>query len=489
MRTIVWFRDKDLRLSDHEPLWDALRAGEVIPLFILDPAAFFQGRTAEGPHRTQFLLDSLRELEVSISQRGSRLIVVSGEWAEVLPRVVAAWRADRVVAHRLVDPCVREQDRHLTESLGGIFRLYEGETLLAPGTLRTSAGRPYSVFTQFARAFHATAAVGRSLPPPDVMPRLPADISFQETAIPSRDEPGLGRNNSVLPGGVKAASERLSRFLRERVWQYPADRDRMDLPSTSRLSADIRFGTLSVRGIWNAVQEMAGGTEGAAAFTNELIWREFAYSTLWDRPTLLESPFRPEFIGFPWDHDEVLLQTWASGTTGYPVVDAAARQLLVEGFVHNRARMLAASFLTKHLLVDYRLGEAHYLKHLVDGDRANNNAGWQWSAGCGCDGQPYFRIFNPVIQGERFDPFGDYVRRWVPELAAMPAEYVHRPWEAPGPVLRSACVRLGETYPLPVVDHRFARERFLAVAGQHLRQQRSATANVEPHSLPTRRYV
>jgi deoxyribodipyrimidine photo-lyase len=196
---------------------------------------------------------------------------------------------------------------------------------------------------------------------------------------------------------------------------------------------------------------------------------------LWDRPELLDEPFRPDFTGFPWQYDEEEWQAWVVGKTGYPVVDAAARQLLGEGFVHNRARMVSASFLCKHLLIDYRRGEAHYMQHLTDGDWAQNNAGWQWSAGCGCDAQPYFRIFNPVTQGEKFDPQGDYVRRWVPELDRMPARYIHRPWQAPDAVLRAAAVRLDETYPRPIVDHRLARERFLAVAAQHLKHRKSTT--------------
>jgi len=486
MRTIVWFRDNDLRLSDHEPLWDAAHNGEVIPLWILDPEMTPSNGGADMSPRRQFYIDSLRGLEASIAQRGSRLIVVPGKWVEVLPRVVAAWRADRVVAHRSVDPRIHEQDEHLTNVLGSAFGLYSGETLLAPGSLRTSSGRPYSVFTQFARAFRAASDIGAPLPPPEVLPALPSDVSFPGTETSFLELAGNGRK-SAFPGGEKAAQERLSHFVRHGLLTYSDDRNRMDLPGTSRLSADLRFGTLSVRQAWSAVHKAVPRSDGTAAFANELMWREFAYSTLWDCPAVLQSPFRPEFAGFPWRSDDVLWQAWVSGSTGYPVVDAAARQLLQEGFVPNRARMIAASCLTKDLLIDYRRGEAHYLEHLLDGDRANNNAGWQWSAGCGCDGQPYFRVFNPVIQGERFDPRGNYVRRWVPELAAMPAKYVHRPWEAPAAVLGTAGVRLGETYPLPIVDHRFARERFLAAARQHMRQQRSATSDVEPDSLLTRR--
>jgi deoxyribodipyrimidine photo-lyase len=231
------------------------------------------------------------------------------------------------------------------------------------------------------------------------------------------------------------------------------------------LSCDLKFGTLSVRDVWTRLGGREG--EGRASFANELIWREFAYSTLWDRPELSSEPFRARFEGFPWRSDDAAWRAWVEGSTGYPVIDAAARQLLAEGFVPNRARMITASFLSKHLLIDYRLGEAHYMRLLTDGDEANNNAGWQWSAGSGCDAQPYFRIFNPVTQGERFDPEGAYVRRWLPELERVPARYVHQPWSAPSAVLEQAGVRLGVDYPQPIVSHAEARQRFLDTARRH----------------------
>lgn len=472
MRTIVWFRGKDLRVSDHAPLRDAARGGEVIPLFVLDPYFFTPARARELPHRMQFLLDSLGELAAELGARGSRLVVVSGKSVEVVPRLFRKWKADRIVGHRWVEPFARERDRRLSEALGTRFELYEGETLLPPGTLRTGAGRPYSVFSQFARAFHRTMVIGQPLPSLRRLPALPGDVVVGTTRLPTCEALGIERNPAVLAGGERAARARLRRYLKQAAVHYPKLRDRMDLPGTSRLSADLKFGTISVRQVWTAVAGARLGTPAAQSFLNELVWREFNHSTLWDRPELLEKPFRPTFVGFPYQDDEVLWQAWITGKTGYPVVDASARQLLGEGFVHNRARMVSASFLTKHLLIDYRRGEAHYMKYLSDGDWAQNNAGWQWSAGCGCDAQPYFRVFNPVTQGEKFDPLGDYVRRWVPELAGMPEGYIHRPWEAPEGVLHAAGVRLGDNYPRPVVDHRFARERFLAIAAQHLHAAR-----------------
>ena len=325
------------------------------------------------------------------------------------------------------------------------------------------------MFTAFARAWRAAVAPGRPRPAPRALPPLPAGLGAGTRELPTLAELGITRNPALQPGGERAARERLRRFLRAGLRDYATGRDRLDRAGTSRLSADLVMGTLSPREVWAAVDRAARPGDGSDAFRNELVWREFAHSTLWDRPDLLERPFRPGFAGFPWRRDEAAWRAWVEGKTGYPVVDAAARQLLGEGFVHNRARMIAASFLTKHLLLDFRRGEAHYLAHLTDGDPANNDAGWQWSAGCGADAQPYYRVFNPVLQGERFDPEGDYVRRWLPELGQLPRAYIHRPWEAPPAVLKVARLRLGADYPHPIVPHRFVRERFLEVVQRHLR--------------------
>ena len=473
IRSLVWFRGKELRVSDHAPLATAARDGEVIPVFVLDPYFFAPERARRLPHRMQFLLESLTSLEQNLAHLGSRLVVVAGKSLDVIPRLAEAWRVDRVLSQRWTEPFGRERDRRIAAALPVPFERLAGETLLPPATLRTGGGTPYSVFTPFARAFAGHAGdVAAPLAAPRALPPLPSDVSCPDAvAIPGLSDLGIRGNPQLVKGGEAAAKGRLRAFLRGPFSTYQDGRDRIDAGGTSRLSADLKFGTISVRAIWNAVrgsQAAERAPNSWRVFENQIVWREFAHATLWDRPELLETPFRRAFTGFPWRDDEDDWHAWVAGTTGYPVVDAAARQLLGEGFVHNRARMIAASFLAKQLMIDFRRGEAHYLEYLVDGDWANNDMGWQWSAGCGCDAQPYFRIFNPTLQGERFDPDGNYVRRWVPELARVPARYIHRPWEAPHPVLEAAGVKLGTTYPKPRVNHTAARDRFLRVAEGHL---------------------
>ena len=479
MRTLVWFRGKDLRLADHGPLLAAIRDGEVFPIFVVDPFFFAPSRARELPSRMQFLVESLAELAESIEARGSQLLFFAGKSTDVVPRVARLLKADRVVAHRWSEPFGIERDRRIAKSLaegGSRLELFEGETMAAPGEVLTAAGTPFSVFTPFARAFAKAVTIEAPPPSPRTLPPLPAIPSAVKkelrgllTSLPTLASIEVTRNEQLVAGGERASRARLSRFSKGAGAHYDEGRNQMGVAGTSRLSQDIKFGTLSARAVWHAAKEgLAEHPKAWRTFSNELVWREFAYDVLRSKPNVLEHPFRAAWEGFPWRKDERAWRAWASGTTGYPVVDASARQLLAEGFVHNRARMISASFLCKHLLLDFRRGEAHYMKHLTDGDWASNDLGWQWSAGCGVDAQPWFRVFNPVTQGERFDADGAYVRRWVPELARLSSRSIHAPWQAPPLELRAAGVELGRTYPVPIVDHALARGRFLAAAEGHL---------------------
>jgi deoxyribodipyrimidine photo-lyase len=473
LRTLVWYRGKDLRIADHAPLREAIASatgsGDVIPLFVLDDEFFSPAAARRHPFRIQFLLDSLASLSANLEHLGSRLLLARGRSIDVLPRLAARWKVDRVVAQSWVAPVGRSRDRLVAGKLGVPFQLFDTETLAPPGSLRTGAGEPYSVFSAFARAFARELTVTAPLPSPRALPPVPPGIQSPD-GLPTLDSLGLVRNERLLPGGEREARARLGSWLKRDAKDYDELRNRMDLEGTSRLSADLKFGTLSPRTVWHATDRALRelSPDALRSYHNELLWREFAHSTLFDRPNLLEHPFRDAWRGFPWRDDEAGWQAWIDGQTGYPVVDAAARQLRATGFVHNRARMIAASFLAKHLLIDFRRGERHYFELLCDGDWANNDLGWQWSAGCGCDAQPWFRIFNPVTQGQKFDPEGHYVRAWVPELAAMPSRHIHAPWQAPADVLAEAGVRPGSNYPAPIVDHGFARRRFLNTARRHL---------------------
>ncbi|MBK7865154.1 MAG: deoxyribodipyrimidine photo-lyase [Archangiaceae bacterium] len=349
MRTLVWFRGKDLRVHDHAPLREAAEQGEVVPLFVLDPYFFAPRRRAELPNRMAYLVAALAELRESIARLGSTLLLVEGKSVDLLPKLVHQWKIDRVVAHRWCEPFARERDRRIAAALDKPFDLFEGETLLPPGALKL-----YSVYTPFSKALLRELHVSKPLPPPRLKPN-PVRHALA-------DLPEVGQ--SPLPAGEAAARKRLERFD---AGSYEEIRNRLDLAATSRFSADLHFGTLSIREVW-------AKTHAHFAFANELIWRDYCHAVLWHRPDALDGPLRPAFAKVHGrDPDERGWYAWVEGKTGYPVVDAACRQLLGEGFVHNRARMISAGFLTRHLLIDYRRGEAHYLKHLVDGDWANNN--------------------------------------------------------------------------------------------------------------------
>ena len=466
MRNIVWIRGKDLRLQDHPAV--RLAGPGALFIFVVDPYFFDAEAAKRMPHRMQFLVESLQTLESEVARRGGKLWFVEGKSVEVVPRIARAFGAPRVLAMRWTEPFGRERDRQVAEALDVPLVLLEGETLLPPGTLRTQGGSPYSVFTPFSRRFRQVYEGGLVLEAPSFIDQVGLPAGVEAVSCPTLSDLGLPENSRLLSGGEVAAQARLQAFVEGAGSGYVDGRNRMDLEGTSRISADIKFGLLSPREVWCAVMESAMPSEQKACFTNELIWREFNYSTLWDRPDVLNEPFKAKWKGFPWRVDSEHWMAWATGMTGYPVVDAAARQLLATGFVHNRARMIAASFLTKHLRLDYRLGEAHYMRWLTDGDWAQNNMGWQWAAGSGADAQPWFRIFNPVRQGRKFDPDGDYVRRWVPELAGLETKYIHAPWEAPEMVCTWAGISLGQSYPHPVVDHASARDEYLSTAKSFL---------------------
>ncbi len=464
--SIVWFR-RDLRLHDHPALLAACTDRDrLVPLYVLDPA-LIGGRFA-SPNRTWFLLGCVRALRDALRELGSDLVVRVGDPRDIVPATARAAGADTVYVSRDHAPFGRARDAVVAEALardGVTWHPCRGVLVHEPDEVRTGEGGPFSVYSPFRRAWEvlerrAAAGVPRRIPP------LPTDALAG--SIPSQADLGAGDGPTadarLLPEpGEPAARRRLERWLSHGVEGYAGHRDRMDLvDGTSRLSADLHLGLLSPTEV---VESVARGesSDGNRIFTNELVWREFYAHVLFHRPHVRTRAFREEYESIPWSDDAGALAAWEAGRTGYPIVDAGMRQLAATGWMHNRARMITASFLTKDLLIDWRRGESCFMRHLVDGDVASNNGGWQWAASTGTDPQPYFRIFNPILQGKRFDPDGAYVRRWVPELAGVGTARIHAPWEMSDAEQAAAACRIDVDYPAPIVDHAEARARALAV--------------------------
>ena len=466
---LVWF-DRDLRLADNPALERAIAARcAVVPVFIWAPEE--EAPWSPGAASRWWLHQSLRELQASLKRRGSRLIVRRGPSADALLTLVPESGATSVFWNRRYEPAAVARDRELQRRLrdrGIDTEISPGNLLFEPGAILNAGGRPFQIFSAFWRAclaMPAPAAPGRAaedLPSPA---KWPSSLALSDLCL----EPEIdwaGGMREVWRPGERGASEQMKAFLDGALKSYPLDRDRPDHPGTSRLSPHLHFGEISARQIWyeahRAVPHRAGADHKVAeAYLRQIAWREFSYHLLFHFPNTAQEPLRPEFRMFPWRVDTKGLQAWTRGKTGYPLVDAGMRELWHTGWMHNRVRMLVASFLVKHLMIHWQEGAAWFWDTLVDADLANNTMGWQWSAGCGADAVPYFRIFNPVIQGRKFDPNGDYVRRWVPELARLPTPWIHTPWQAPASLLSQTRIKFGKDYPKPIVGHEAARRRAL----------------------------
>ena len=467
---IVWLR-RDLRLADHAALEASAASGApVVPVYVLDYET--PGEWRLGGASRWWLAGSLRALDAALRRRGSRLILRRGETGAVLLELAREIGGAAVYFQRGYEPYMPPLEARLNAALteaGVACRRFGGHLFVEPERMRNKSGEPFKVFTRFYKACQTLEppshplAAATHLQSPEQWPASETLDSWQ--LEPSRPDWAAEMRRAWVPGEAGAAI-RLQGFIDEAVADYGTNRNRPDLDGTSRLSPHLAFGEISPRQMWHAVSHAAEADtakqRGAVAYIRELYWREFSSHLLFNRPDLPEKPFRPEFAALPRKPDPVALTAWQTGRTGYPIVDAGLRQLWAIGWMHNRVRMVAASFLTKHLLIPWQQGEAWFWDTLVDADLANNAASWQWVAGSGADAAPYFRVFNPILQGQKFDPAGDYVRRWVPELANLPAEHIHAPWDAPTDVLRRAGVMLGETYPRPIIAHDEGRRQALA---------------------------
>ncbi|MFX0143970.1 MAG: cryptochrome/photolyase family protein [Candidatus Hodarchaeota archaeon] len=463
MRTAIWWIRRDLRLNDNNALRAALEQAEkVIPLFVLDPKLLRSPYV--GQKRLAFLLAGLRHMEADLNAHGSTLIIRKGDPLDILRAVISETQAGAIFAEGDFSPYARERDDQIAGELP--LRIVEGLTVWPPSTITKADGNPYSVFTPFSRAWRAlpiletsdvhqsprniTTPLGLASDHLPITPILPPEVPF--------------------PPGEREAQHRLDVFTKGRqapIYRYAEDRNQLDISGSSRLSPYLRFGMLSTRQAVNAAYRAIDAApdkdarESAQTWLTELIWREFYINILHHYPNVRTQSFRSNLRAIPWKNNESDFTAWCEGQTGFPVVDAAMRQLSQTGWMHNRGRMIVASFLVKDLLIDWRWGERWFMQHLVDGDPASNNGGWQWTAGTGTDAAPYFRIFNPILQSKKFDPHGKFIHNWVPELKNLTGKYVHEPWKMSSEMQEKTGCVLGVDYPAPIVDHATARKRAL----------------------------
>ena len=450
MPVAIWWIRRDLRLTDNFALNTARQSGyPVLPVFIMD------NRLMAGPvnRRQRFLLNALKDLRAQLRQEGSDLLVRSGEPAEVLSALFKEMGAVGVYAEEDYSPYAVNRDAIVGRAVP--LTLTPGLTIHPPNAVLKPDGSPYTIFTPYSRKW-------LSLPTPFLASNIPGNFLPAEQFPASSSLPDLDPVEGFSATHDETET-RLALFLSLRIDEYAEQRDRMDLNGTSVLSPYLRFGLLSAPRLSVIIRQQAENlTEGRRTWLNELVWRDFYQSILYHYPFVKHEAFQPKFRRITWRNAPGDLQAWKDGLTGYPVVDAAMRQLKSTGWMHNRARMITASFLTKDLLINWQEGERWFMDQLVDGDPAANNGGWQWAAGTGTDAAPYFRIFNPVLQGKRFDPLGAYIRRWVPELRNIPDDYIHEPWTIPPLEQASLGVIIGRDYPSPIVDHKKVRDRTLA---------------------------
>jgi len=460
MRIIFWFR-QDLRLHDNPGLYKASQEGEVIPIYIYQPPK--ESSRSLGSASRWWLHYSLESLQVSLRSKGNALVLRQGDPLVILKNIVQETDAAAIYWSRLYDSDSLSLEQSVSDyfrTQGVVVKSFNSHLLYEPWELKTKSGSHYQIYTAFWKAFNLGGTMFEIMPEPISFAsqlQIQSDSLESLSLLPSLPD-WAGGLREIWQPGEKGAKERLRTFLDHQLSTYNYGRDRPDLEGTSRLSPHLRWGEISSRSVWKEITntQLLKDINFSAieTFLKELVWREFSYHTLYHFPDLPYQPMKPVFSSFNWQDDKKVLRSWQMGKTGYPIVDAGMRQLWQTGWMHNRVRMIVGSFLVKDLLIPWQQGESWFWDTLVDADPAQNTFNWQWIAGCGADAAPYFRIFNPILQGQKFDPEGSYVRRWVPELKHFLKEYIHTPWLAKK-------ADLDCSYPDPIVDHSFARRRAL----------------------------
>ncbi|MCU0496345.1 MAG: DNA photolyase family protein [Anaerolineae bacterium] len=467
---ICWLR-RDLRLHDHTALSYALTSGQpVIVTFIFDPAILKSPRIA--PARVKWMLQALHALDQSLREHGSRLVIREGDPTESLLRLCSESGATRVFFNCDYTPFSRKRDARVTERLqanGITVESCHDRVLVPPDQIENNTGKPYTVYSPYKKKWRETQKATQTLVY-DLSGVYRSDqFSIATPDIPSLEALGFSDPQVPLPiASETAALDRLHTFMQAKIYRYHVDRNLIANPDdeqvgVSFMSPYIRFGLVSLRQIRAAAAEAYQAThdekqrDSVTHYMDEIVWHEFYNYVLWHFPHVYRTDFNPKFEKVPFRYVESEVAAWKAGLTGYPIVDASMRQMQALGWMHNRARMIVASFLTKDLLCYWSYGELHFMQHLLDGDIAQNNGGWQWAAGTGTDAAPYFRIFNPITQSEKFDPDGRFIRYWIPELRDVPNEAIHAPWKLTTPP---------KAYPAPIVDHQMARNRALTAFGE-----------------------
>lgn len=469
--TIIWFR-QDLRLHDQPALIHAIENSDhIIPLYIFDTTLPKPWQL--GSAQRWWLHHSLAALAADLADHGQQLILRRGDPKKILTAIIADTQATTINWNRCYEPHSIAQDTELKKYFTQqniAVNSFNGSLLVEPWKIKNQQGNYFKVFTPYWR--HVLAQLAEQQPQPlpnfkNIKSKKVVSEKLQDWNLPpTHPDWSAGLKETWVPG-ERGATKKLKHFINKNLAHYLTQRDRPAINATSMLSPHLHFGEISPWQVWHAVQIYSAtvktNVRQGEMFLRQLGWREFSYYLLYHFPALPKQPFRAEFSQFPWHKNTNALKAWQQGKTGFPIVDAGMRQLWHTGWMHNRVRMIVASFLTKDLLLPWQIGEAWFWDTLVDADLANNAASWQWVAGSGVDAAPYFRIFNPVLQGEKFDPDGEYVKQWVPELKLLPTKYVHQPALAPAEILMAAKIILGKTYPHPIVDHKLARERALEI--------------------------